>query len=161
MNLILTLIAIILILFFLFKKNSNKNRNDNLNSSESQHYYADGKCIGLSARKGYTKMPIVGMHYANVSLYEIGRFNGYAIAQTSNEYDPYAIAIFNDNGKRIGYTPAGQNELHDYIIEEGGKVHAYGYLACNKNYHYKFYAEACIESNKNLVTVRNKPYKIL
>lgn len=127
--------------------------------TESQRCYVGDKCIGLSARKGYNKFSIAGAYYRDLPITMVGKFNGYAIAQTENEYDQYAIAIYNDAGIRLGFLPKGNQNLHSYIINEGEqkRVHAYGYLAWHGS---GMYGEVCVETDKNLVTKRNKPYTV-
>lgn len=112
------------------------------------------KLIGLSARKGYQKFDLMGVYYRDLSLSMVGKFNGYACAETNNEYDPFAIAIYNDDGVHLGYLPRETKWLHSYILDEGGKVHAYGYLA----YADGMYGETCVEVDKRLVRRRNLPY---
>lgn len=116
--------------------------------------YTGRKAIGLSARKGYEKFQIAGAYYRNLPVEMVGRFNGYAMAETNNEYDPFAIGIYNDAGMHLGFLPRGNEKLHSYILDEGGRVHAYGYLGYNSG----MYGETCVETDKNLVTKRNKPY---
>jgi len=184
MEIVVIIIAANVLFFVIFKwwNNSNLNKkqediihtekenrildNENKNSvlykkytlTEEQNYYIGEKCIGLTPRKGYIKIPIKGMYYRNISINEIGHFNGYSITETSNQYDPYAIAIYKDNGLHIGYVPKGNKKLYEYIRDEGGKVHTYGYIAYS-DYDNDFYAECCIEYDKNLVIKRNKPFE--
>lgn len=119
-------------------------------------YYVGQKVIGLSARKGYSKFSIAGAYYRNLSIDMVGKFNGYVIAQIDNEYDPYALSVYNDVGVHLGFLPGGNKVLHQYIVNEEGKVHAYGYLGWDNG----IYGEVCVETNKNLVTKRNKPYQV-
>lgn len=127
------------------------------NLTEKQQYYIGEKCIGLYPRKGYEKFPIAGAYYRNLPVTMVGKFNGYALAQTANQYDPFAIAIYNDADTHLGFLPKGNRYLHSYILEENGKVHAYGYLAWNGS---GIYGDTCVEVDKNIVTKRNKPYII-
>lgn len=163
MGLLVFIVAVILIL-----KSDWQNEKDKILKSqehisrrneltESQQYYIGNKCIGLSARKGYGKFPIAGAYYRDLPITMVGKFNGYAIAQTDNEYDQYAIAVYNDAGIHIGFLPRGNKKQHSYIIDEGEdkRVHAYGYLAWHGS---GMYGEVCVETDKNAVTKRNKPY---
>lgn len=124
--------------------------------TEDQKYYIGYKVIGLSARKGYIKTDIVGVYYRHLPLTMLGRFNGYAEAQHNNEYDLYAIAIYNDNGTHLGFLEGGNKRLHSYITNEGSRVHAYGYIGCTHGD--SMYGQVCVEVNKELVTKRNKYY---
>lgn len=121
-----------------------------------QEYYIGNKCIGLSPRKGYQKYSIAGVCYRNLPITSIGKFNGYAFAETDNEHDPYAIAIYNDAHTHLGFLPRGNRSLHSYIIKEGKKVHAYGYIGCDSNDN--MYGEVCVENNNANITKRNKSY---
>lgn len=159
---ILILSAIVIVIIFFNKKNSQINDQDqsliktsSANNKSYDDYYVGQKAIGLSARKGYNKFPIAGAYYRNLSISMVGKFNGYAIAQKDNEHDPFAIAVYNDAGVHIGFLPRGNKVLYQYIINEDGKVHAYGYLGWNNG----IYGEVCVETNKELVTKRNKPYQ--
>lgn len=126
--------------------------------TESQRYYIGDKCIGLSPRKGYNKFPIAGVYFRNLPITMIGKFNGYAISQNDNEYDEYAIAIYDDKATHLGFLPRGISSLHSYILNEGAMVHAYGYIGCHDDG--EMYGEVCVETDKNLVTKRNKPYAV-
>lgn len=126
--------------------------------TEKQQYYIGEKCIGLYPRKGYEKFPIAGAYYRNLPVTMVGKFNGYARSQSDNEYDKYAIAIYNDKGTHLGFLPRGNSCLHSYILNEGTTVHAYGYIGCHNDG--GMYGEVCVEVDKNAVTKRNKPYKI-
>jgi len=126
--------------------------------SEDQKYYIGDKVIGLSPRKGYIKSGIAGVYYRNLPLTIIGKFNGYAIAETNNSHDDYAIAIYNDNAIHLGFMPGGSAKLHKYILENERKVHAYGYIGCDGRG--SMYGEVCVENDHTQVTKRNRPYKI-
>lgn len=156
-------LAIIVIIVFgiLFTKGGHKNsisKNSISELSEDQKYYLGTKCIGLSPRKGYEKFEIMGCYYRKLPLKMVGKFNGYAVAQLDNKYDPYTIAIYNDNGIHLGFLPRDNLKLHTYIICEGKSVHAYGYIGCNGLG--SMYGEVCVETDKTIVTKRNKLYVV-
>lgn len=69
---------------------------------------------------------LIGMQYRGLNRRDYGIFEGKAIAETNNKYDKYAVGIHRaDNGKLVGYIRKGENkELHNYIMEHGGFVHA-------------------------------------
>lgn len=77
---------------------------------------------------GYIKVRIKGTSFRNLKFSDIGVFKGKAIAEKNNRYDDYAIAIYNSNNKHIGYAPANNVFLHEYITMKGGCVDAYGYI---------------------------------
>lgn len=155
---IILILAGIAIVIYAFSKLTSKGTADKLKFlTEDQKYYIGDKYISLYARKGYASFDIVGIYYRNLPLNKIiGRFNGYAIAQTDNSHDLYAIAIYKDDNTHIGFIPGGNSRLHAYILREGGKVHAYGYIGQNSDTY--FYGATCVESDKSLIKVRNKPY---
>ena len=99
--------------------------------SESQRHYIGDKCISLYERKGYELSPIAGAYYQNLSISIVGKFNGYAVAETDNKYDPCAIAVYSNDRIHLGFLPKGNKKLHTYILKEGGTVHAYGYMGCD------------------------------
>lgn len=130
--------------------------------SPKQQYYASWKTIGLTARSGYQKFTMVGMAHRSISARALGKFEGYAVAQTDNLYDKYAIAIFREDTKHVGFLRRGNVKLHHYIAKQGGMVHCYGYIACRKFERGRvldgFYAEVCVETDVAEVKIRNKPY---
>ena len=164
-------IIVVAILLIVYSQQENRNKESNKTresrkdvevsrnrapSIREESYYIGEKVISLYQRKGYEKFPIRGAHYRNLPIEMVGKFNGYAIAQRDNEYDPYAIAIYNDSGVHLGFIPRGNYHLHQYISEEGGRVHAYGYLQWVDGMR----GEVCVETDKRRVTKRNKPYDI-
>lgn len=121
-----------------------------------QEYYFGTKTISVSQRNGYTEYPIVGIRFRGLSLTDIGRFEGYARAEADNKYDDYAISVFREDHTNLGYIPAGNIQLHSYILNNGGYVHCLGYIATRNRK--SFYGGVAIESNKHLVSIRNKVY---
>ena len=154
---VIIIIAVVIRVLISKPKTGNATKAES-NLSDNQRYYIGDKCIGLSPRKGYDKFSIAGVYYRDLPITMVGKFNGYAIAQIDNEHDQYAIAIYNDNEQHLGFLPRGNDSLHSYILNDGGKVHAYGYIGCRNDG--EMYGEACVETDKNLVTKRNKSYAI-
>lgn len=74
----------------------------------------------------YEWYSLIGMQFRGLNRRDYGIFEGKAIAEISNQYDKYAVGIHRaDNGKLVGYIRKGENEeLHNYIMEHGGSVHA-------------------------------------
>lgn len=125
-------------------------------NSPNYNPYRDGSLnISLSPRKGYTYFSLVGMFYY-LNENNFGKFNGYAVAETNNQYDKYAISIYDESGRKIGHLPKGNKKTHTYIQSQGGQVHAYGYVQIYFNG--KFDGAVCIETNEKEVYKRNKPY---
>jgi hypothetical protein len=75
--------------------------------------------------EGYYRHDMVGMYYRGITPENFGVYEGYAIAQKNNQYDPYAIAIYRSwDNKHVGYLPAGNAELHRILTYRGGKANA-------------------------------------
>lgn len=127
----------------------------NFNSPNYNQFRDGGFNVSLSPRKGYGYFGLVGMYY-NLTENNYGRFNGYAVAEVDNVYDDYAIAIYEESGHKIGHLPKGNKKLYNYILNEGGKVHAYGYVQIT--FDGMFDGAVCVEEDKNKVVTRNKPY---
>lgn len=170
MDNVLLIIFIIVVLFIIYlsiiiqkyfrdkyeDKEDNSQKDFNKATDECPKNYVDDKW-DLELRDGYIKTHIKGMYYQDLSIHDIGYFNGYSIIEKSDQDDLYAIAIYKDSGLHIGYAPKGNKKLYDYILTEGGKIHTYGYIAYSE-YDDRFFGECCIESDRNLVKYRNKPY---
>ena len=93
-------------------------------------YYSKGYIVWLETRKGFDKFSMVGMYYRNLKRRDIGKFEGYAKADKLNPYDLYAVAIYDDNNKHLGFLPAGNKKMYDLILENGGTLPAYGVISC-------------------------------
>lgn len=76
------------------------------------------------------KIYIRGLYYNNVTIKDVGSFYGLAYAETNNIYDKYAVSIYRADGKKLGFAPAGTEDLHKYILDHGGKVRILGELYC-------------------------------
>lgn len=58
---------------------------------------------------------IAGINYRQGIEYYVGRFNGYLKPEPTNEYDPYAIAVYAEDGHHLGYIPATDtSEVHSF-----------------------------------------------
>ncbi len=124
-----------------------------------QRYFIGEHSITFDVLKGYTYKDIVGTFYRpDVTLFDVGWFNGYAAIEPSNSYDGFAVAIYRDDHKQIGYIPKGNVALFNYIRAQGGYVHAYGALAydCWSN---RWYGLVAIEDDASMVEVRNAPIR--
>lgn len=159
--------VIVVILIIVLKKANNESQPVNNQPSRTrltaaQEYYTSWKTIGLTPRQGYKKLNMVGMNYRGIDASDLGKFEGYALAQTNNIHDPYAIAIHREDGVHVGFLERGHAALHRYITEQGSMVHCYGYIACGgldgAGQPTSFYAEVCVETDKKNVANRNKAY---
>lgn len=86
------------------------------------------------------------MYYRDLSTADVGKFEGFAEAETDNEYDSYAVAIHSNNGIHLGYIPRENILVHQHILENNGTGKAYGYVAFSN--HGGYYGEICILYNK-------------
>ena len=105
--------------------------------------------------KGYTTKPLVGTFAReDVTLFDIGYFNGFAMIEPQNEYDSTAVAIWRDDEKKLGYIPRGNIGLFNYIASQGGVVHVFGYLGydCWAD---KWMGTVAVEFNLDSVETRN------
>lgn len=79
---------------------------------------------------GYVYYELVGMKHRNLTRKDYGVHTGYALAESSNQYDKYAVGIYRqDNGKLIAYIPRefqgkSNKKLHDVISALGGSTPA-------------------------------------
>lgn len=148
---ILIIIALIAVLVFLFSFGSNNDDGSNNNS-----HYTSGYTIWLEKRKGFTKYQMVGMYYRGLKKSDMGKFEGCAKAKKYNLHDSFAVAIYNNVGKHVGYLPAGNKYIHELILENNGSLPAYGYISCD-NGGYSYTGEVAIKTNTALDT-RNPFY---
>lgn len=96
--------------------------------------------------QGYDCFEIKGTSFRGLSKSDVGTFDGKAIAETNNIYDNYAIAIYGNYGKLLGYIPKGQKDIHQYILSKGGEARAVGYINGNKKF---FWGKAYVEFDYN------------
>ena len=118
-------------------------------------YFVGENSIELDVLKGYTYKPIVGTFYRpDVTIFDVGWFNGYAVVEPTNYYDEFAVAIYRDDHKQLGYIPKGDITTFHYIHDQGGYVHAYGALAydCWSD---KWYGFVAIENDASKILHRN------
>lgn len=82
----------------------------------------------LLPRKGYSHYDLVGIKYRNLDTRDYNEFEGYALAETDNQYDQFAVSIWRCDGRHLGYVPKGDRDLWTFISNYGGKVKAYGII---------------------------------
>lgn len=58
--------------------------------------------------KGVQRVSIAGLSYRDISISDIGYFEGYLISESDNKYDKNAIAIYS-GAKKVGYIPKSNN----------------------------------------------------
>lgn len=121
---------------------------DNGLEYDEYYYSKNSKVISLYKRQGYDIHTLVGMRYRDLAMSDLGKFEGYAEAQEDNEFDDYAVAIYSHEGTHLGFIPSGNEEAHQYILDNFGTVDAYGYIAYSEND--GFYGAVCVEYNDDL-----------
>lgn len=116
--------------------NSGISRNEFLRRREwedtPRKYFIAYKPFPIDVLSGYTTFPFIGTQYRdNITIEDVGWFNGFAFCEVTNQYDNKAIAIYREDGKLLGYIPKGETDLFFNIFEQGCIVHAYGALSYN------------------------------
>lgn len=148
-GLILGFPALLLLIIFLSELT---NPSNNSNPKSNNIYYTSGYSrIWLEKRNGYTKYEMVGMYYRNLKRSDMGKFEGYAKADTNNNYDSHAVAVYNNSGKHLGFIPKGNKYLYDLILNNGASLPAYGYISCDASGN-NFIGEVGIKTNTTLNT---------
>lgn len=89
-------------------------------------YTLTEEVIILKQVPDYRHYQMVGMYYRFLGPYDLGFFVGYASAETYNQSDRYAVAIYRYDGKHLGYLERGQKHISEAIISQGGRVPCYG-----------------------------------
>jgi hypothetical protein len=72
---------------------------------------------------------IHGMHFQkNLNSDDAGAFIGYVTVE-NNPHDKYAVAVYNNQNKKLGYVPKGNQRLNESLRQwHDGKVFAWGGL---------------------------------
>lgn len=126
---VISFISLLFLIPFLSELTNPTQKNS---STSTDNYYTSGyNNIWLESRNGYTKFEMVGMYYRNLKKSDMGKFEGYAKAENNNIHDSYAVSIYTDSGKHVGYLPKGNKSVHRNIIDNGGMLIAYGYISCD------------------------------
>lgn len=107
---------------------------------------------------GYQLVRIKGTSFRNLKKSDVGKFEGKAVAEKNNIYDEFAIAIYNDKGKHVGYAPEGNWVLHDYITKNGGSVKVIGYIKYDNYYWGDAYIEFDVEKWAESLPIEERVY---
>lgn len=111
-------------------------------------YFIAFKPFPIEVLSGYTTFPFIGTQYRNdITIEDVGWFNGFAFCELTNQYDNKAIAIYREDGKVLGYIPKGELKLFYNIFERGCIVHAYGALSYNPESD-KWLGVVAVQTNK-------------
>lgn len=80
-----------------------------------------------------TEYNIKGMNFRKFNRkLRSGVFYGHVKAEKNNQYDPFAISVFNEKGLHLGYCPGGNQELHSTLIKKNKGTHtAFGFVQYN------------------------------
>lgn len=74
--------------------------------------------------------PIRGLNHAGITPGMVGRFYGRVRAHTNNAFDRYAVGVYVGH-RRVGFLPAGNEEVHKWLRARGGVADAIGFIARN------------------------------
>ena len=124
------LCAILVIVFRILKENKKQKPlyDSNCSSSTNQtiNYIDPLEGIPFPGGDYEIDFSIKGINLNHANLSDVGSFYGYVQSLDDNQYDKYAIAVYSSLGKRYGYLPAGNKEIHEYIKKFGGKLRVKG-----------------------------------
>lgn len=145
-EIITIIVFIITIAYFIGKSKSEKNikttrliiqpnKPIEINSTEEQFLYKS---------KGIKTFDLKGMFYQNLDpKIHNGEFIGFAIAR-SNKHDMFAVEIYNNENKLLGYIPKGNRRLNNSLEKwHNGKIIVWGGLF-HDDYDNKWYGNIYI-----------------
>ncbi|MDR1938170.1 MAG: HIRAN domain-containing protein [Tannerellaceae bacterium] len=130
--------------FWLWLSNQRSENETGNSQTFTQTAYSNSSRISSDNRAtdGYKRFSIKGISHYGIKDSDLGYFSGYAEAETNNEYDQYAVAIYRNDGKQLGHAPANYMTLHESILDKGGKVPAWGVIEkSNEGYYGDVYIE--------------------
>jgi len=127
----------------------------------------------LYKKREIKSFSIKGTHFQkNVNSNDSGPFVGYVTTE-NNKHDKYAVAIYNNENKKIGFVPKGNYRLNESLKQwHNGKILAWGNLTWD-DYHNDWNWYDCIvkipiglkteelESIKRIFELRNNNGNIL
>lgn len=136
MTTVIIIAIIVAVLYFVAKaaiggaSNNNESQGNTASQSAPIQEQAPKEVSFPPTEPGYGYSEIVGMRNLGVTPSDSGIYEGYAIAETNNSYDKFAVGIHRGkDGKLIGYVPRDfrgeSNEgTHRAISAIGGKAKA-------------------------------------
>lgn len=117
--------------------------------------------------KGINMFDIRGMEYRNLASSSNESFIGFVKIEENNIHDPYAIAVYKNPRKHIGYIPKGSKQLFDSLKNNhNGTTFAWGNMDYGDNWNRSYVnviiglSEAELNLVKEIVTIQNRIYKI-
>jgi len=76
-------------------------------------------------KKTIKKYKLAGVTHQKLNSSDRKTCIGKVIIEPNNQYDRYAIAVYNDNGKQVGYMPRGATQLFETLSQiHNGEVSA-------------------------------------
>ena len=130
---------IVIIAIFLFKQfdgSNTSNSNPASNNTYQSNNYTPTSSNEIKESpssekryktKGVKEFDIKGINMRGLTQGNAGKFYGY-VKTENNPHDRYAVAIYNNEGLHLGYTPKGNAALFNTINDEGGNIEAWGYI---------------------------------
>lgn len=122
MEVIFTIAAIFAVVLILLKLVKQSNNATSCDASKQ-----------VEREEDYKIMNINGLNYRGLNDRFIGEFKGYLLAETDNEHDEFAVAVYNSDNVHLGYTNAGYATFHSYILSVGGKLDIEGIIKKGKD----------------------------
>lgn len=119
---VFAIVVLTLVLVFFFTIRNNRDKSQDISYIPTDPRESDPRL---------NKFNVMGVRHYNVSLKDIGRFSGYAISETNNKYDEFAVAFFKSNGVQIGHARRETDYLHRSILEQGGRLDLIGDIYLN------------------------------
>ncbi|MDQ2180471.1 HIRAN domain-containing protein [Marinifilum sp. D714] len=150
-TLIITGILVIILIRSMIKSGTNDSVEityESESSHQSKHNFHNTtpKSAPIETYKnpGLKSFNIVGTYFRdNVNKSDLGNFIGY-VKTEDNRHDRYAVAVYTQSGKQLGYTPKGNQRLNKSLSQwHYGKTFAWGSLGYD-DYNQSWYGEVYI-----------------
>lgn len=172
-----TFLIIIVFLIFLgyivgtFQNSKNVDNKSDIKKNPKQSVKTENDL--LYKKREIKSFSIKGTHFQkNVNSNDSGSFVGY-VTNENNKHDKFAVAIYNNENKKIGFVPKGNQRLNESLKQwHNGKIFAWGNLTWD-DYHNDWNWYDCIvkipiglkteeiESIKRIFEFRNNNENIL
>ena len=129
---IIIAIIIAIVLFYLIKVAIKANKSnvavDRVSPAEVSPVKPIQEIAWPPVAAGYFYNEMVGMYNIGITLADFGIYKGYAVAETNNPHDKFAVGIHrSSDNKLVGYIPrefrgVSNKELHESLLAKGGKT---------------------------------------
>ena len=131
MTTFLIIIAALIFLGYIVGTFQNNKSNDSKSSVKNslKHNNDKKETDFLYKKREIKSFNIHGIHFQkNINSDDAGSFIGYVTVE-NNPHDKYAVAVYNNQNKRLGYVPKGNQRLNESLRQwHNGKVFAWGSL---------------------------------